>query len=169
VTKVEIKTLDKKSFISIHKRVQTYKMYKFFNESFSKLYHFIGEKNLSNSTNEFFAIYHNVDWNGAGKTGILAFIRMMFIKWDVEVCISVKKKIKNENEIIYREESKKQKTLQAIHTGPYYTVSRTYGEILKFSLKKNLKLEKESFEFYLNDPKKVKKEELKTLIVVPIK
>jgi effector-binding domain-containing protein len=161
----ELKSLEKLAYISVGDIVPTFKMAKFFGSAFAILQKEIGE---CNEDNKFFAHYNNVDWEGCQKKGFISFIRMMFMKWDVEACISVDKKGDYSEKVVYSEIKEPKDTLQCIHYGPYHKVSETYLEIANKAEEKRLKLSNESFEFYLNDPKDVPKEDLQTLIVVPV-
>jgi len=164
---IQIKQLNKMSYISIRGNVPTYRIGGFFKKSFATL---LSELPEYTADNQFFARYHNVDWIGAKKKGFISFIRMMFMKWDVEVCISVKERPKRLLvDIGFVELQEIKNTLQAIHQGSYCKVSKTYGKILDKAKKENINLLNESFEFYLNDPRIVKKDELKTLVIVPFK
>ncbi|MCP4356120.1 MAG: GyrI-like domain-containing protein [Proteobacteria bacterium] len=165
MTDIQIKSLDSFSYISLRREVPTYKIAGFFKKSFATL---LSELPECTEDNQFFARYHNVDWVGANKKGLISFIRMMFMKWDIEVCISVKEHPKRMLASIgFVKLPEIKNTLQKIHLGPYYQVSKTYGKILEKAKKENIKLSNESFEFYLNDPQIVKKNKLETLVVVP--
>jgi effector-binding domain-containing protein len=57
----------------------------------------------------------------------------------------------------------------AVHTGPYDTIGTTYDKITAFVKEKNLETQPYCYEFYLNDPRETKPEELKTEIFFPLK
>ena len=61
------------------------------------------------------------------------------------------------------------KTATIMHTGPYDKIEEAYNALTAFVKEKELETEPICYEFYLNDPREVKPEELKTEIFFPIK
>lgn len=61
-----------------------------------------------------------------------------------------------------------QSYVKAIHRGPYHKVGKTYTEMFKWLTAKGLKAKPESIEFYLNDPRTTKKEDLETMVLIPV-
>ncbi len=158
---IAVKTLPAKSYLSIKGNVRSLCLYCFFKKSFTTLMNKVAET----ETTEYFSRFRNVDWEGCQQKGFWAFIKMMFMKWDLEACVSVPEAVEMEG-LDYRE-TQEMETIQTIHTGSYYKVGEAYNRILEYAKQKNLKVSDGSFEFYLNDPKEVKTEDLQTLVVVP--
>lgn len=163
---IKVESLPPRSCLSISSIVPTLKMKNFFENSFSKM-----GKAIPNMPEDtiYFAHYRNVDWVGANKGGLFAFLNMMlFIKWDVSACISVQEEIEPGNEVEYRELPRMERTIQTIHLGPYHKVAGTYKRISEYAAQENLPLTNQSFEIYLNDPREVPKSDIQTLVIVPI-
>ena len=77
-------------------------------------------------------------------------------------------KLSDKEEFISRRFTKRN-YLRAMHYGPYQKVSETYRKMWNYANENKLKLENESFEFYLNDPTTVKKENIETEVLIGIK
>jgi len=162
---IEVKNLPPKAYLGISGNCRTFSLGCFFKKNLTIL-----GKNIPNEqVTEVFARYHNVDWKGCQQKGFTAFVRMMFMKWNLEACFGVKNKINLNIKGVEYKTTPEIKTFKAIHMGCYWQVAEAYNRILDYASKNNLKLADESFEFYLNDPQVTKAEDLKTLVVVPIK
>ena len=61
------------------------------------------------------------------------------------------------------------KVVKAVHIGPYQTSMNTYQAIEKYMKEKGLEQNGRSWEEYIDDPMKVKPEELRTNIYYPVK
>ncbi len=121
-----------------------------------------------------YARYIGLDWKSIMSKNLIAkFFEMFTKKWHFQVGIPVSGEINLSEKINLSEEIKnsfinKSKYIKAIHCGAYHKVGKTYKEMYLWAIEKKLSLCTESIEFYLNDPGKVKKEELETMILIPI-
>ncbi len=61
------------------------------------------------------------------------------------------------------------RSLQALHIGPYDTVTTTYEKLWKFGKEQGLVPKETGHEVYLNDPRRTAPEKLKTIIRLPVK
>lgn len=162
--KIEKKTTTIPSYIYIDKKVKTLMLRSFFKNSFLKLQK---ESNTKESDLWVLGKFYNVNWEN--HKGLINLIKIPFMQWSVQAGLSIKEKPINLSSNILYKEKEKIEALQAIHIGPYNNVTPIYKEIINHAKEKNLTLKNESFEFYLNDPRKVKPNEIKTLILVPLK
>ena len=60
------------------------------------------------------------------------------------------------------------KCLRTIHRGPYQKVGDTYKEIVDWAEASNVELANHTMENYINDPTTVAKEDIETLILIPV-
>ena len=58
--------------------------------------------------------------------------------------------------------------LQILHTGPYENSAQSYAKLLAFAEASALKLTSPSHEIYLNDPRRIAPEKLKTILRIPV-
>ena len=115
-----------------------------------------------------FTQYEVDDWEKTvNMNGFKAFFSMLTKKWPIQMGFEITTDISTNGEI-------KLKTIPAgdylktKHTGPYQKVGDAYKKIYSYAKNQNLKLDNVSYEYYLNDPKKVTKEKLETEIWVPV-
>lgn len=115
-----------------------------------------------------YARYVGIDWKQQVSKGVLAnLMDVFFKKWHFYSGMPVQSPVEvaapMKNHFI-----KNSHYLQTMHRGPYHKVGDTYKALYQYSLDKGLQLADQSFEFYLNDPRLVKKEDLETKILIPI-
>ncbi len=60
------------------------------------------------------------------------------------------------------------KAAMALHVGPYEKIEETYNALAAFVKERHLTPKTFSYEFYLNDPRETKPEDLKTEIYFPL-
>jgi effector-binding domain-containing protein len=60
------------------------------------------------------------------------------------------------------------KYIRSVHRGPYQDVARTYREIVAWARAEEIRIGAESIEVYVNDPRQVKKEDIETIILIPV-
>ena len=58
--------------------------------------------------------------------------------------------------------------VRTIHRGPYQKVGDTYKEIVDWAEANNVELADHTMENYINDPTTVAKEDIETLILIPV-
>ncbi len=130
-------------------------------------------EHLKNNNSEMlgapYARYIGVDWEVETNKGFFGILKDVFTKkWKIQIgMVSSKKLTENGNIKPIVHENKKY--VKTIHKGPYQKVGATYKALFNYIKENNLDPENESFEFYLNDPGKVSKEELETEVLIPVK
>jgi effector-binding domain-containing protein len=156
--------------IEIERIVPMMKMPKIMGEDYKAIFKYFSENGIKPSEKTLpYTRYVNINWESQMKKGALAnFIDVFTKKWHFYDGVQSPKKLADKGEFVSRRFIKRQ-YLRAMHYGPYQKVSETYKKMWQFAQENKLKLENESIEFYLNDPKTVKKEEIETEILIPIK
>jgi len=115
-----------------------------------------------------FVKYVNFSWDeSTGGNKFLGFFKMFTKKWDMQIGFPVKNDTPGEGsiksgKILYG------KYIQTLHKGSYQKVGSTYKILMAYMKENNLKVRNECMETYLNDPKITKKEDLQTLVVIPL-
>jgi effector-binding domain-containing protein len=155
--------------VEIERQVSVMKMSKIMAEDYKAIFKYLKENGIEpNEKTMPYTRYLDIDWESQMKKGTLAnFIDVFTKKWHFQDGIQSPRKITNKNDFVSRRFTKR-KYLRAMHYGTYQKVSDTYKKMWKFAQDNRLKLKNESFEFYLNDPTKVKKEEIETEILIPL-
>ena len=160
---IERKAFTDLNYVAIESNVNTLALMCFFKKAYSKLQKDV----VADSNAQFFSKYSNVNWNKCCEKGIIAFIKMLFHKWNIEACVSIRA-----DSNINRYQVKQlvaADSLQTKHIGSYCKLGDTYKKIIKYFQENNIQLADSSLEFYLNNPEHVKSEQLETLVIVPIK
>ena len=115
-----------------------------------------------------YARYVEFDWEDELTKGILASLAAMFFKrWHFFTGIQTDAKI-DESGDLQLQTIPRRRYVMATHYGPYHQVSHTYRQIVDWADEHNLVLDDESFEFYLNDPRVVGKENTETMVLIPV-
>lgn len=113
--------------------------------------------------------YVNFSWDDVeGGNKFLGFLKMFTKKWDMEMGFPVKKEYAGEG-IIKSGKIAGGKYLQTMHKGPYQKVGSAYKLLMAYMKENKLKAKEECMEIYLNDPKMTKKEDLETIVLIPLK
>lgn len=156
--------------IEIERRISILKMPKTMGEDYKSIFKYLEENGVETSTDTMpYTRYLDIDWSSQMKKGALAnFIDVFTKKWHFHDGVQSPQKLSDKEEFISRRFTKR-KYLRAMHYGPYKKVSETYRKMWNYAKENKLKLENESFEFYLNDPTTVKKEDIETEVLIGIK
>mgnify|MGYP002641225699 CR=1 FL=1 len=160
----------RQSALAISASVGTFKLGKVMGPAYESIQSHLKKNNIIPGNSDIpFTVYRNIDWEHVGDQGFMPMIRTMFIKkWDLEIGIPCPESTPVDGEIqrLVLEEGNYAST---IHSGPYRTVGETYTKIQKYVRDQKLgALKNYSIEFYLNDPRKVSQEDLRTEVLVPI-
>lgn len=111
----------------------------------------------------------DIDWAAQMKLGSIAgFFQMFTKKWHYFVGAPASKKLEGTNDLKTRILPKK-KYVKTLHRGSYRSIEKTYKRMLVWIMQQGLSAGNESFEFYLNEPGKVKKEYLETMLLIPLR
>lgn len=123
----------------------------------------------SDAAKEAYVHYLDINWDELNNENkIKMFFKMFAYKWNMKIGFTLREKVEGEKSIS-ADVLKKGKYVKTLHKGPYQKVSDTYKEMLAFLKERNLNYKNESIEFYLNDPRTVKKEDLETIVLIPLK
>ncbi|MBI1936995.1 MAG: GyrI-like domain-containing protein [Ignavibacteriales bacterium] len=115
-----------------------------------------------------FVRYLEINWDKVNtENKFAAFIKMFTRKWKMEIGFPVKNNIDGTGEI-KKSTIPKGKYLKSLHRGPYQKVGYTYKRMTAFTKQNNLAIKNESIEIYLNDPRTTKKENLETIVLIPL-
>jgi effector-binding domain-containing protein len=116
-----------------------------------------------------FVRYVNFSWDKLNNEGkFMSFIRMFTRKWEMHIGFPIVLDITPTGEI-QKGLIPKGKYVKSIHRGPYKKIGVTYKSMNEWIKKEGLSVKNEAIEFYLNDPRIVKKEDLVTEILIPLK
>jgi len=165
---MNIETIPFKKALIIERKVNMFGLRKTFKDAYEELYKFLKSNSLEDN-NHAFGRYKNVDWDLLNNASFFKMFMLAFTyKYDLEIGVSLKEKpsidFKN---LIYKEYGDK-KFVTIMHYGPYCKIGSTYKTLYKQIKENNLKVAKDAFEIYLNDPNKVAKKDLQTKIYVEV-
>lgn len=165
----EIEVIEKEigDVIEIEERVSMLKMPSVMGKDFTLILEYLKTKDVRCKEAPY-ARYLDIDWEVEMKKGMFANIISAFTKkWHFQIGMPTEKKIGGTDNMISKH-IKTEKYIKTHHYGPYQKVGGTYKKMCAWAKTKNLTLDKESFEFYLNDPGETKKEDLKTMVLIPV-
>ena len=116
-----------------------------------------------------YARYLEIDWESEMSKGLLTtFIEVFTKKWHFQAGIPVSEEI-TVSHPLKSGFIKKSQYVKTIHHGAYHKVGKTYKILYSWAVEQQLCLGQESIEFYLNDPREVKKEALETMVLIPVR
>ncbi|MGD8780636.1 MAG: GyrI-like domain-containing protein [Ignavibacteria bacterium] len=154
----EIEIIEKEfqNTLEINIEVPMWKMPSVIGNSYKTIVNYLKSKNLEPSEAPYVR-YLNIDWDILYKESKLTgFFKMFTRKWSMLIGFPVKEKLEGG------------KYVKAMHKGPYQKCGETYKKMISFMKQENLQFKNESIEYYLNDPKTVKKEDLETLVLIHV-
>lgn len=168
MSSIELITRETERTLEIRKVVTVPQMAKAIQSSYTAILDLMRRKNIP-VTRAPFVKYENLDWVKLNKQNkFIAFFKMFTHKWDVIIGFPIDRETLGEGEIGCGK-IEGGKYLMAMHVGSYLQVGKTYERMTKYMSANNLKPKPESIEYYLNDPHKVKKSELETMVLIPLK
>ena len=116
-----------------------------------------------------FVRYIHLNWEELNKQNkFIGLLKIFTQKWDMLIGFPINGNLPGEGEIVAGF-IPAGRYVKAVHKGPYQKVGATYKKMIAFIKKENLKYGDECIEYYLNDPKTTKKEDLETIVMIPIK
>ena len=155
------------SVIEIEEFVPVWKMPTTFGKDFKKIANYI-ESNDAKVVEMPYGYYNDIDLKVEVTRSKLSILLSVFTKkWHLFVGMKSSKALPGKGELKAKNKAA-QEFVKAIHYGPYQTSSKTYKALLEWSKTQGLSLKNEAYEFYANDPGKVIKDEIKTIILVPV-
>lgn len=153
--------------LEINEIVPMWKMPMIIGSSYKAIAEYLGKKGLECIAAPYVR-YIDLNWNELNNENkFFSFIKMVTKKWNMLIGFPVKEKTEGEGNI-KAGIIEKGKFVKAVHRGPYQKVGDTYKLMTAYIKKENLKIKNESIEYYLNDPKTTKKEDLETTVLIPI-
>ena len=167
---VKIDVIDKwmGTSLEIEENIPMWKMSFVIKRDFRRMFEYLQSQG-SDASEPPYARYLDVDWETQmNKKGFANFIDIFTKKWRFRAGLPTPAKFDGEGDILSVEFPPK-KYVSATHIGPYQKVGETYRQMYEFIKSRNLAVESESVEYYLNDPRETKQKELETLVLIPLK
>lgn len=155
--------------VEIEAKTWVWKMGKVMSSNFENLFTYIDDNYEKNEDMIVYARYVGLKAEKeVSKSKFTMIMDMLFRKWHFFNGVVTKEMMKDLEEIKAGEYNERQ-YLKAIHLGPYQEVGAVYKEMVDYAKEHHLRLEDEAIEFYMNDPKDVPKEEIETVILIPLR
>ncbi len=121
-----------------------------------------------NRTGAPYVRYMDMDWQHIRHCGTFRMVwQMLTSKQLMRIGMAVEAPVEGEDDI----EATAIESLQcvrAIHRGPYQKLGDTYKEIIDWAEANDIELANYTRENYINDPTTVAKEDIETLILIPV-
>lgn len=156
--------------LEIEENVHMMKMPKVMGKDFMEIMDYMKEQNYEMDGVPY-SRYVDMDWEHETADKMLDklihFGEMFTKKWHFYCGMATPSEIAG-NEHMMEKHYEMQRYLKAIHIGPYQEVGKVYTEMYKYMKENNMTPMPESIEFYMNDPREVKKTEIETMILVPV-
>nr|NQU89766.1 GyrI-like domain-containing protein [Bacteroidota bacterium] len=166
-TNFEIITREIGHVVEIEENVPIWKMPKVMGKNFHRIMDYL-KTNNAECTDAPYARYLDINWEEQMSKGMIANLVGMFTKkWHFMTGMPSSVKLEGEYGI-KPGFIEGQKYVKAIHKGPYQKVGETYKNMYNWIKQQGLTAAPESIEFYMNDPGKVKKEDIETVVLIPV-
>lgn len=166
--KIEIVEKEFGNVIEIEQIVSMMKMPMTMGQDFTALSEYMKETGAE-CTVAPYARYVDIDWEAESNAGFFKMFFSMFTKkWHFFSGMTFDKELTAKGSMVPGK-MEKRKYVTATHYGPYQNVGKLYKAMYLWAKKEGLEVEPESMEFYMNDPSKVKKSELETILYIPLK
>jgi len=112
--------------------------------------------------------YVDIQWEKQLNKGLMGdILDLFFKKWHFFVGMAVSNRLTEQGNIKPAMLDKR-KYVRGVHKGSYQKMGQTYTRIIDWIKKQGLTPAPESIEFYVNDPRQTKEEELETVVLVPV-
>lgn len=126
------------------------------------------EKKAEKMGGEPYVRYLDIDWDKMmHENRLLGFLKMFTRKWNMLVGFPMQHAVKGEG-AIRPGAIPGGRYLVTLHTGPYQNMGETYNKLYAYAQANGLRLRGECIEKYLNGPDTVSKEELQTVVMIPL-
>ncbi len=165
-----IEIIDKEigNVIEIEQRGPVWKMPVTLGKAYKRLFAYLSAQNTE-SADAPYVRYVNIDWKQAMRQSKLAGLFEVFTKqWHYYVGVPVSKSLAGEEDL-RSSAIAKARYVRMTHRGAYKDVGRTYQQMCAWIQAQGLSAAEASIEFYLNDPKTTKKEDLETIVLIPVR
>jgi AraC family transcriptional regulator len=112
--------------------------------------------------------YQEIDWPEMRHCGPLRMLwQMLTTKQAMRIGMAVEAPVESDGDI-EASSFEAMTCVRTIHRGPYQKVGETYKVIVDWAENNNVKLADYTMENYINDPTTVAKEDIETLILIPV-
>lgn len=153
--------------IEIEENVPVWKMPATFGRDFKKIANYIVSNNAE-VVDMPYGYYKDMDWEREINRSKLSMLFSMFTKkWHLIVGMVSSKELPGSGELKSQIKATK-KFVRAVHLGPYQESAKTYKALMEWANSQGISVKNEVYEFYANDPAKVPKDQIKTVIYIPI-
>ncbi|XPV76400.1 MAG: GyrI-like domain-containing protein [Desulfovibrio sp.] len=165
--KIEIIEKELGYVLEIEEKIKMFKMPSAMKANFKELYEYVTEKGCE-CENPPYARYVNINWEEEMTKSKLRVMFEIFTRnWHFMAGVPVPEDLKGqgrmkENVLPMR------KYVTGIHKGPYHKVGHSYQKLGEWISKESISVGNESIEIYLNDPRVVSKENLETMLLIPV-
>lgn len=164
---VELINRETQHALAIHDYVGTLKLGRVMGPAYMKIAAYMHE-NDSEPQEAPFTCYRIDNWDEALRMeGFKAFLALFTKKWDVTMGFPTPEKMQGDGSI-QPIEIPAGPYFKTTHVGPYPKVGDAYKRLSAYAEEHNLALGARCYEYYLNDPRETPKDQLQTLIFVPV-
>lgn len=153
--------------LEIARNAPMWKIPKLLGDDFPRIEKHITEKDGAR-TGSPYVRYLEIDWPEMRNCGPLKMVwKMLTSKQPMRIGMAVEAPVEGNDEI-ETVAIESQMCLRTIHKGPYQKVGDTYEEIVDWAEANKVELANHTMENYINDPTTVAKEDIETLILIPV-
>ncbi len=153
--------------LEITRNAPMWKIPKLLSEDFPRLDKHITAKG-GTCTGAPYVRYMEIDWQQMRNCGPLRMLWLMLTsKQPMRIGMAVEAPVEGDGEI-EAVAIESQAYVRTIHKGPYQKVGDTYNEIVDWAEANDVELADYTMENYINDPTTVAKEDIETLILIPV-
>ncbi len=154
--------------LEIEQHAPMWKIPKLLGDAFPRIDRHISAKG-GTRTGAPYVRYMEIDWEQMRNCGPLRMLwQMLTTKQPMRIGMAVDAPIEGEGDI-ETVTIEAQPSVRTIHRGPYQKVGDTYKEIVDWAEANGVELADHTMENYINDPTTVAKEDIETLILIPVK
>lgn len=112
--------------------------------------------------------YMEIDWDDMRNCGPLRMLwKMLTTKQPMRIGMAVEEPVEGEGDI-EAVAIERLTCVKTIHRGPYQKIGDTYNKIVDWARENDVELVNYTRENYINDPTTVAKEDIETLILIPV-
>jgi len=153
--------------LEIARNAPMWKIPKLLGDDFPRIDKYITAQG-GNRTGAPYVRYMEIDWQQMRHCGPLRMLWLMLTsKQPMRIGMAVEAPVEGDGEIeAIAIESRT--CVRTIHKGPYQKVGDTYNEIVDWAEANDVELADYTMENYINDPTTVAKEDIETLILIPV-
>ena len=153
--------------LEITRDAPMWKIPKLLGDDFPRIDNYVTEKGGTRAGAPYVR-YMEIDWPEMKDCGPLKMIwKMLTEKQPMRIGMTVESPLEGDGDI-KAVTIDSQPCLKTIHKGPYQKVGDAYKEIVQWAEDHDVELADHTMENYINDPTEVAKEDIETLILIPV-